>query len=267
MNSEDCAQVARPPKTINPYLFAAGLVLSRLKWDFKIESWKSRKRLRQLKDTHFNQKAVILCNGPSLLKVDFDLLSKSGVYCFGLNKINLLFKDVEFRPSSIVAVNPFVIDQNLEFFNRTELPLFLDSYGAGRVKNSQATFLHSSSIVKFAEDCSTSIYQGHTVTYVALQLAYHMGFREVAIVGADHNFAVKGPPNKTVISGEVDHSHFDPTYFSGGMKWQLPDLFQSEIAYTMARDAFSSGGGRVVNATEGGQLEVFERQSLESFLK
>ncbi len=89
----------------------------------------------------------------------------------------------------------------------------------------------------------------------------------MTFVGADHNFATKGPANQTVVSGEKDESHFDPRYFSGGMQWQLPDLFQSEVAYTMARDAYAAFGGQVVNATDGGKLEVFERQDLSDFLR
>jgi len=68
-----------------------------------------------------------MCNGPSLNEVDFDMLDESGVFTFGLNKINLLFNRTSLRPSVIVAVNPFVIEQNSEFYNKTDTPLFLDS--------------------------------------------------------------------------------------------------------------------------------------------
>jgi hypothetical protein len=127
-------------------------------------------------------------------------------------------------------------------------------------------FLHSNPFPMFARDCSFSLFQGYTVTNVALQLAFHMGFRQVALVGADHNFATKGPANQTVVSGARDESHFDPNYFAGGVQWQLPDLFQSEVAYTLARDMYAAHGGEVANATEGGLLEVFRRRSLSDFL-
>jgi hypothetical protein len=93
-----------------------------------------------------------------------------------------------------------------------------------------------------------------------------MGFREVALIGADHSFATKGPANKEVASRDKDLSHFDPRYFSGGAKWHLPDLPLSELAYSMARDAYEAAGRRIANATEGGQLEIFERQSLSDFV-
>jgi len=253
--------------TLNPYRLAAGFLLRRLQWDLNLQSWRSRSVLRGWKDRHPGAKAVILCNGPSLLKVDFDLLQGQGVFCFGLNKINLLFDKTSFRPHCVVAVNRLVLEQNAAFYNQTDLPLFLDSGATPLVKGRpNVAFLHSNVFPIFARDCSMSLFQGFTVTYVAMQLAFHMGFRQVALVGADHNFATKGAANKTVVSGEKDESHFDPSYFAGGMKWQLPDLFQSEVAYTMARDMYAAYGGSVVNATEGGKLEVFERRSFSTFL-
>ncbi len=250
---------------LNPYRHGVGIILNRLKWDLRPESWASRLKLSKWKDIHAGKKAIILCNGPSLLKVDFSLLENT--FTFGLNKINLLFEKSEFRPSCIVAVNPLVIDQNADFYNSTAIPLFLDKHALGKVASRESVnYLHSTSQSGFARDCSWSINQGHTVTYVAMQLAFHMGFKEVALVGCDHNFAVKGPANKTVVSGERDESHFDPRYFAGGVQWQLPDLFESEVAYTRANNMYEAFGRRLVNATEGGKLDIFERVSLADFL-
>jgi hypothetical protein len=93
-----------------------------------------------------------------------------------------------------------------------------------------------------------------------------MGFDRVALVGADHNFAAHGAANKTVTADARDESHFDPNYFAGGVKWQLPDLFESEVWYGRARQVYEAFGRQIINATEGGKLEVFERQPLGEFL-
>jgi hypothetical protein len=251
--------------TINPYRYGAFEIWNRLRWDLNPESWRSRKKLKAYKDKYTGKKAVIICNGPSLLKSDLSLLQ--GVFTFGLNKINLLFDKSNFRPSCIVAVNPFVIEQNADFYNQTDIPLYLSSWGVKLIKKrDNVTFLHRSTQSKFAQDCSASISYGHTVTFVAMQLAFHMGFKDVALIGCDHNFATKGAANKTVISGEKDDNHFDKNYFSGGVKWQLPDLFQSEINYTLARDVYEAKGRRLFNSTDGGFLEVFEKILLKGFI-
>lgn len=265
-NYDEDNPLLRLRPTINPYLKGAWLIVSRIIWDINPVSWVSRNRLKQWKNKFTGKKAIILCNGPSLLKVNLSLLE--GFFTFGLNKINLIFEKEDFRPSCIVAINPFVIEQNSEFYNQTEIPLFLDSIATRRklVKNkNNRIFLHSS-YKGFAQDCSVSISQGYTVTYVALQLAFHMGFEQVALVGADHNFATKGPANKVVISGERDESHFDPRYFSGGEKWQLPDLFESEVSYMTAKRIYEAYGRKIFNCTEGGKLEIYERMPIDKFV-
>lgn len=252
--------------SVNPYRFALRAVLDRLKWDLTVESWRSRARLKSLKDQHYKEKAVIVCNGPSLLNTDLDSLKD--VYCFGLNKINLLFEKSAFRPSCVVAINSHVIQQNKEFYESTELPLYLDSRAVSQIKRRDGvTFLHAAEQPKFARNCSISIQTGYTVTFVAMQLAFHMGFRRVALIGCDHSFAVKGVPNETVTAGAKDDSHFDPNYFSQGVKWQLPDLVASEFYYSKARDVFAHHGGEITNCTNGGQLEIFRRSRLDHWLK
>lgn len=259
----------RDPK-LNPYRKALALFLSRFYWDLSFSSWSSRRKLMHYKNRFAGEKAVILCNGPSLLQVDFEGLAASGVYTFGLNKINLLFPKVAFRPSCIVAVNKFVIEQNFEFYQNTEIPLFLDSKASrmGLLPRKNVHFVHSANMPgEFARDCSLSVFQGYTVTFVAMQLAFHMGFKHVALVGCDHNFSRAGVENATVKAEEKDLDHFDPEYFSGAMKWQLPDLFQSEVSYKLAYDFYKYSERTLSNCTQGGYLDVLPRMPLEKFLR
>jgi hypothetical protein len=255
--------------SINPYFNALSLIKNRLLWDLNINSWYSRSKLKALKNTYKGKKAVIICNGPSLKKVKFDELIDSDVYFFGLNKINLMFDDTDFRPNAIVASNYFVIEQNKDFFNSTTIPLFLNSDRDYLIKNRKnVVYINYSSIPrKFARDCSMSLFQGHTVTYTAMQLAFHMGFSEVALIGCDHHFETSGLSNKTVIAGEIDPNHFHPKYFADGVKWDLPDLLGSEYHYDLADKMYKQFGRKIYNCTDGGKLEVFERMSLVDFLR
>lgn len=251
---------------INPYYRAVMMVLERLLWDLHPESWSSRRKFRQCRDSHSGEKAVILCNGPSLLRADLSSLKK--VYTFGLNKINLLYPETNFRPDCIVAVNPYVIRQNRDYYNETEIPLYLDSCALkSRIKNRKnITFLHLTRINRFARDCSMSVSLGGTVTFVAMQIAFHMGFNEVALIGCDHHFEDLGPPGAVVKSGEADRNHFSKDYFADGQQWQLPDLARSEEGYRLAKRVFEAHGRRIVNATDGGRLEIFKRMPLKNFL-
>lgn len=254
-------------RTVNPYQSAAGELLERLRWDIQPQSWVSRKRLHAWRNRCAGSRCVVLCNGPSLNRVDFERLR--GLFVFGLNKINLLFERTSFRPSCIVAINRLVLEQNAEFYRETPLPLFLDCAARKLVPpRPSVIYLHSTTTRgrPFARDCSVSVPQGGTVTYVALQLAFHMGFSDVALVGCDHAYAETGAANAVAVRSGRDLSHFDPTYFASGSAWQLPDLQQSELSYRTAREVFEAAGRRIVNATDGGLLEVFPRMGLDEFL-
>ena len=253
-------------ETINPYYRAASLLLQRLLWDINPKSWQSRRKLISLRNKFANQKAVILCNGPSLVECDFSLLDD--IYTFGLNKINLLFDKTIFRPSCIVAANPFVIKQNSSFYNQTDIPLFLDAVAIryGIRHKSEDIFFHSTNINRFARDCSVSLYQGFTVTCVAMQLAYHMGFSKVALIGCDHHFQHKGPGGKVIKGLNEDNNHFDATYFSNGQLWQLPDLPGSEYSFNLAKRIYQASDRQLINCTMGGELNVLERQTLSEFI-
>jgi hypothetical protein len=92
-----------------------------------------------------------------------------------------------------------------------------------------------------------------------MQLAFHMGFEEVILVGVDHSFTTKGDPNVTIVSNGEDPDHFSAEYFGKGFRWQLPDLEASERAYRMAREAFEASNRRILDATIGGKLDVFSK--------
>ena len=185
---------------------------------------------------------------------------------FGLNKINLLFENNSFRPSYIVSVNNHVLDQNKDFYTTTDIPLFL---GYRAVKSGiplRDNIFFQATNEGFATKCNFSIGLGSTVTYVALQIAYHLGFHSVALVGCDHYFETKGEADKLVEAGETDPNHFDPRYFSNGVKWNLPDLINSERGYLLAKKYFEASGRKVVNCTDGGNLETFPRMELKEFI-
>ncbi len=257
---------AIPNNHLNPYKVGLGLITRRLLWDISPASWVHKKKMKGLRDKYKGEKAVIICNGPSLKQVNLQKLE--GIFTFGLNKINLLFDESPFRPSAIVSVNPLVIKQNAHFFSNTRIPTFLDTSARSLLSHisKNITLLHSSDYPYFSGDCSMSVFQGFTVTYVALQLAYHMGFAQVALIGCDHNFIIDGVPNEVTYNKEVDRNHFCDTYFTQGEPWQYPDLKGSEHAYDMAKHGYESDGRLIVNATPESKLSVFPKADLEIFL-
>jgi hypothetical protein len=220
----------------------------------------SLRKLEELKDIHRGKRCFILGNGPSLNHTDLSLLEDE--ITFGLNRIYLLFPEIGFPTTYLVSINTLVLEQCAQEIAALPVPKFITWRGR-RWFDPAADVVYLDTDytppADFSLDVRGRVFEGSTVTYVALQLAFHMGFEQVILVGVDHNFAVNGTPNQVVISKEDDQSHFSPEYFGQGFRWQLPDLESSESAYRMAKQAFEAAGRQVLDATIGGKLKVFEK--------
>lgn len=211
-------------------------------------------------DRHKGKRCFILGNGPSLQITNLGLLKNE--FTFGMNRIYLHFPDMGFQTSYYVAVNTLVIDQCANEIMALDLPRFVSWRGRKWLRHdADVMFLDTdyTDPPTFSTDVTGRVYEGSTVTYVALQLAYYMGFEEAILIGVDHSFVTKGTPNVTVVSDGEDPNHFSKEYFGKGFRWQLPDLEASEQAYIMAREAFESSGRRVLDATIGGKLTIFPK--------
>lgn len=245
-------------------------------------------RLAALKDTHKGQRCFIIGNGPSLKNTDLSKLKNE--FTFGMNRVYLAFPEWGFSTSYLVSVNSLVIEQCAEDFLNLPIPTFFSwrsrkffesaasrqvgksaSEQVGKRTNEQTSqptnppiFLHTTYTgSKFATDVTGRLWEGATVTYVCLQLAFHMGFETVILIGVDHSFATQGKPNTTIVSQGDDPNHFNAQYFGKGFRWQLPDLDTSEVGYWMAKKTYDDAGRKVLDATVGGKLQVFEKVGYE----
>jgi len=228
----------------------------------------SIRRLTELKDIHKGKRAFIIGNGPSLNQTDLAKLKNE--YTFGMNRIYLLFPKLGFETTYFCATNDLVIEQFGDDILALSMPKFLawrsHRHFPRTLKLSNIpTFLYTTYTgQRFSADVRGRVWEGATVTNAALQLAFHMGFEKVILIGVDHNFATKGDANKTVISQGDDPNHVLPGYFGKGVKWQLPDLDTSEIGYALARDAYQKAGREILDATVGGKLTIFPKVDYNS---
>ena len=217
-------------------------------------------RLAQLKNRFANQPMLVVGNGPSLNSTPLDEFV--GVPAIGMNKIDLLFPRVKWRPSLIICMNRHVMAQHQDRYAAIEIPVYLSwqSRWFIRTKNrGAATYFLDLADTSFSTDITRGVGISGTVTYAALQFAFYTGADPVILLGVDHSFAVTGPANKLVVSHGDDQNHFDPNYFGNGIKWNLPDLVESERGYSLARKAFEAHGRKIWDATLGGKLQAFER--------
>ena len=230
----------------------------RTEWFLSRKRWASVRRLRRLKDRHSGQRCFIIGNGPSLRKTDLSLLRNE--VTFGLNRIYLWFDELGFPTTYFVAVNRFVIEQCAREIIRLPCPKFISWDHRNLIEfTPDMMFLRPRSGPRFYSDITDGVWGGATVTYAAMQIAYYLGFQKVILVGVDHSFVTKGEPHSVVVSQEDDPNHFHPQYFGKGFRWQLPDLEESELAYSIAKHQYEHAGREILDATVGGKLQVFPK--------
>lgn len=222
-------------------------------------------RLRRFENKHKGEDCFIIGNGPSLNSMDLTPLRR--YHTFGLNKIYLIFNRVDLNLSYLVAVNKLVIEQSAHIYQSLQTPLFLNfkkAYGTIRKKENYY-FVYTGGDFMFKTDITQKICEGATVTFVAMQIAYYMGFRNVFLIGIDHNFKASGKPYEKQFI-QRDANHFDPNYF-GNQEWQLPNLAASELAYHLAKYFYNIDNREIYDATVNGKLNVFPKIAFEEALK
>lgn len=224
-------------------------------------------RFKKFKNRHRGQRCFIIGNGPSLNKTDLTLLKNE--YTIGLNRIYLLFKELGFPTTYFVSVNKLFIEQCAREIEALPMPKFISWYARKYIRfTSDILYVRDPwEGALFSEDPSLKIWEGATVTYVAMQIAYYLGFTQVILIGVDHNFTTKGKPHKTIVSEGPDPNHFSPEYFNKGFRWQLPDLETSEHAFRLAKKYFEEDGREIFDATVDGNLTVFPKVNYLSLFR
>ena len=219
----------------------------------------NRKKLAAYKDKYKGKRCFIVANGPSLQKIDFNLLKDE--YTFGMNRIYLMKDQNGFMPTFLACVdaNSHLIPAHEEM-DQLEIPCFFDFLYRKLFSNkSNQMFMLSGYNPKFRPDATHMLGSGKSVTYQVMELAFYMGFSEVYLIGKDHSFNTTKAAGKLTASDGNDDNHFIKGYYKKGDVWSAPDLTGEEYAYTLARKAYEEDGRVIKDATIGGKLQVFEK--------
>ncbi|WP_040661644.1 6-hydroxymethylpterin diphosphokinase MptE-like protein [Nitrococcus mobilis] len=218
-------------------------------------------RITFLKNRHLGERCVVVANGPSLNSMDLSFLRRE--IAVGLNKIFLGFLRFGFYPRYYVAVNKKVLRQAESQIRALNCVKFISDRGSSFLPESALTYHINTTEPprRFSRDLAQGAHEGGTVTHVALQVAYYLGFKEVVLIGLDHRFEYTGAPNEARRLDGPDRNHFTPDYFGHGQTWDNPDLAQSEESYTIARQEYERVGRRIIDATVNGACTIFEKAS------
>lgn len=221
----------------------------------------------QLSNIREKQKCFIVGNGPSL---DVNDLEKIIEYdCFASNLIFKIFPKTNWRPKYY-----FVQDRYArigDFLDTTDIEyLFVgDYFWRNRTfKRSKAQCYHSipcfdSDDIDFSMNLEKGVFDAWTVTYVMLQFAVNMGYKEIYLLGIDHNYPSVLDCNGNVIQTTANKSHF----FEDENKDEIvANVIMMEGGYIKAKNVAGNMGIIIKNVTRGGKLEVFDRENLDNVI-
>lgn len=214
--------------------------------------------MNYLKNRHVGERCVLVCNGPSLNKMNLSFLKNECV--IGLNKIYLGLNKFRFYPRYYIAVNEKVISQSYSITKDLTSVKFISDRKKDIVCEDALTHIINTKTFNedFSYDIRKGVQEGYTVTYAALQIAFFLGFDEVIIIGMDHRFKFDGNPNEERFMNGQDSNHFSPVYFKY-QKWDNPDLERSEYYYNIAKGIFENNNRRIIDATLDGACNVFDK--------
>ncbi|MGN6208010.1 6-hydroxymethylpterin diphosphokinase MptE-like protein [Asticcacaulis sp.] len=228
------------------------------------------RELAALRDIHRGRAAWIIGNGPSVRLEDLEAIP-TGDVVFAFNRFYLSYADHPLREDYVVSADAQMVDDfGQEIIERSSgLPLFCRPREA--LSHLRGRFVAltpgNSALPVFSTDPAHFVSVGGSSVFVALQMAWYMGLRDIRLYGMDYSF-------NTVLSDDLggggvmavnDGNHFIPNY-RGDRPWHPPSWADIATGFLNARIAFELDGGRIVNATRGGRLEIFQRMDLPDLI-
>lgn len=230
-------------------------------------NYRYKKTLKKLEELKNSKKGIcfIVGNGPSLKIEDLELLKKMNIPTFACNKVYKLFEYTTWRPDYYLVFDANVIrkcfkeinelDDKILKFSRTVGSAKYDLKNSISLKCILFNYKWKDGLPGFLKD--DFFVCGKTVTYVAIQLAVYLGYKEIYLIGCDCNY--NSSDNKV-----NENSYPDK-------RMVIPNAYVNENemikTYISAKKYCDRLNVKIYNATRGGALEVFERVSFDDFIK
>jgi hypothetical protein len=235
------------------------------------------KEARKFKGIHRGESCFIIGNGPSLTAEDLNKIKN--MVSFSSNRINLILEETEWKPYYYTFIDAVIAKKFFnEVYNMKKRQMFVVVTDAGYeslkkqfIKN--CIFLRSyhesenNGQPKFSNDVSKKMNTYGTVTYANIQLAAYMGFKNIYLIGVDHNYAVnKNEDGSIEIYNElIGKDHFKESYYNSieNTKQVPNNIYLMTKAYLSAKRHCDEKGIKIYNATRGGKLEIFPRVNFD----
>ena len=235
------------------------------------------------------QRCFIIGNGPSLRAEDLEKIK--GEFCIASNQVYRMFSKTSWRPRVYTAVDETMfrdtfkqvsaVDVELKFCSLQEHEKMYPIEGLLPLKLiSKGDWIIYQRMPEFSDDIAKCVYHATTITYINMQIAAFMGFDEVFLLGIDHQFpqqwriapeVLKNPEKyinvDTIPGGSykvrgVENAEFYPGDYSRSA-YCIEEVTRG---YQRAKLYFEEHGRKIVNATRGGKLDVYERVNFDKLM-
>ena len=227
-------------------------------------------KLHSYKNKYYGKKAFIICNGPSLTTTDLERIESEGYMSFAANRISAIFPDTSWRPTYYTVtdsaqfwLNPTINQVECAFLPKTSYCNTLKTI-ASKVYFDIEDNRDLLKNPKFSPDCDRVIYSIGTVTYTLFQIAVYMGFRELYLIGCDNRYhrEIKAD-GSIIIHNEVPNKYAgkDTETNEAANTWEM------NVAYDAAKKYADEHGIKILNATRGGYMEIFDRVDFDSLFE
>ena len=254
--------------------------------------------LSKFKDQYKGKRCFILATGPSIATQNLSVLE--GEHCIAVSMFHLHKEICKIKPiwhvlapvhppfkldtvkkiidtcydryKGCEEINFFLGHRNYEYaykeYIRNESNQF-ESRFKGRIhyvdynKSTAITEQNYNSIDIW--DLEKNPFGMRTVIFPAIQLAYYLGFKEIILLGCDHDYLLD------LTKGESQHFYPENEGFSDTETFTSTNLerwfytyYNLWKEYRLIKDYTNEQNVKIINATNGGMLDVFPRVKFES---
>ena len=232
--------------------------------------------MKKIRNTHMGESCFIIGNGPSLTAEDLTALHKEGIATFAVNRIFKIFPLTPWRPTYYVNSDHVLIRDVLEDVNKLTgsekfIPLQDKYYHNSKVKGAHYFFRNDrrerDPADGFSLDCTGQVNMRGTVTIDCMQLAMHMGYRHIYLIGVDHNFDKVITENGEVIIDPSVKNYFIEGYDTDVASEVVHDLGTTTKAYMDVKKFIDKHHVHIYNASRQTKLEVFPKVTFEEALQ
>ena len=248
---------------------AKAFILSHYKLSFYCIS------LKKLRNKHKSESCFVIGNGPSLMADDLSVLKDKNIVSFAANRIYKMLDDTEWHPTYYVCTDYLLIRDFIDEANKIPVKKRFTSlhnhYNCGITLDNCIYFDYKYppqfKDKSFNGNACDGMYWLGTVTNCMIQLAIHMGFKNIYLIGIDHNFDRYIDENGNEVIDETVKNYFCDEYDDDIIEEVHRDLGESTKGYRWMANFAKQNGINIFNASRQTKLLCFPRISFEEAIK